>query len=199
MPSPPPINACPEIRKFRLADLRPLQDNPRVISEEALAGLSRSLQKYGCVELIVVNVYQGLNRIVGGHQRYKVLTAAGVQECIAVVVNVPPAEERLLNVALNNPNIQGEFSDSLPTFIDGLRHDLGDNAFLLQDLLVDDLAPIDLGAGVGDKPRHERQSIEPYRRTHVLLSFPPELLSQIGELLEQIRQCPGVEYEQSSN
>jgi ParB-like chromosome segregation protein Spo0J len=198
MPNVASINACPEIRRFQLSDLHPLEDNPRVISDEALAGLSRSLETYGCVELIVVNVWQGLNRIVGGHQRYKVLLAKGVQECMAVVVDIPPAQERLLNVALNNPNIQGQFSDSLATFIDGLRHDLGDDSFLLGDLLVDDLAPVDLGESL-EKPRPQQQSLEPYQRTHVLLSFPPEVLSQIGDLLEQIRQCPGVEYEQSSN
>ena len=39
----------------------------------------------------------------------------------------------------------------------------------------------------------------PYSMTHVLLSFPPEKLMQIQELLERIKEFEFVEYEQSSN
>lgn len=190
-----PINACPEVRRFRVGDLQPSPDNPRDISDEALAGLSKSLSRFGCVEPLVVNVRDGANRIIGGHQRYKVLKEAGVQECIVIVVDVDPDEERLMNVSLNNPNIQGEFSEGLATYIDDLRSRVDSSLF--GDLQLDALAPLNLVET--DPPKPTREKIEPYKRTHVLLSFPPEVLDKIGGLLERIRECPEVEYEQSSN
>jgi hypothetical protein len=188
------INACPEVRRMKLADLHPSPSNPRTISDEALSGLSKSLERFGCVEPLVVNVRNVANTIVGGHQRYRALKEAGVQECLVICVDVDPKEEKLLNVSLNNPNIQGQFSDSLPGFIDDLRINLDEQIF--SDLQLDALAPANLGL---DTAGMRRENLEPYRRTHVLLSFAPDVLPEIDSLLEQIRQCPEVEYEQSSN
>lgn len=41
--------------------------------------------------------------------------------------------------------------------------------------------------------------IEPYQKTHILLSFPPDKLIHIQTLIEQISKVEGVEIEQSSN
>jgi hypothetical protein len=41
--------------------------------------------------------------------------------------------------------------------------------------------------------------LKPYKRTHVLLSFPPERMADIQHLLEQIVKFKDVEYEQGAN
>ena len=41
--------------------------------------------------------------------------------------------------------------------------------------------------------------LQPYTRTHILLSFPPALLVKVQEKLKGIIAIPGVEYEQASN
>jgi len=46
----PEIAACPDVRKFKLSQLKPAAYNPRVISEENLAALVAGLQRFGCVE-----------------------------------------------------------------------------------------------------------------------------------------------------
>ena len=61
----------PLFKKFRMKDLNPAEYNPRVISDEALEGLTVSLMMFGCVEPIIVNVRDDRNVIVGGHQRHK--------------------------------------------------------------------------------------------------------------------------------
>ena len=101
--------AGPEIATFAVGELQAAQYNPRVMSEEAMAGLRHSLERFGCVEPVVVNTYRGRRTIVGGHQRVKALQAMGVEQVTCVVVKLPPAEEKLLNVTLNNPHIQGQF------------------------------------------------------------------------------------------
>jgi ParB-like chromosome segregation protein Spo0J len=121
----------PGLKKFQLAKLRGAKYNPHAISEEALAGLTKSLERFGCVEPIVVNIRGGRNRIVGGHSRREGLLALGVTEAICVTVDLSDADEKLLNVALNNPQIQGEFTEALGPLIDKLRKDLGEDGALV--------------------------------------------------------------------
>lgn len=129
--------ACPEIRTFKLAELAAADYNPRTIGKEAMEGLAYSIQRFGCVEPIIVNVREGQNRIVGGHQRHKALTAAGVAEALCVTVDLDDSEERLLNLSLNNPEIQGEFIDSLDAYIEDLAGTVEDVVIL--NLRIDHL------------------------------------------------------------
>jgi DNA modification methylase len=128
------IDACPEVRTFKLSDIHEAPYNPRVISEEALEGLAFSIQKFGCVEPIIVNVRDGRNIIIGGHQRRKVLAAGGVKECLCVVVDLNEKQEKVLNLSLNNTEIQGRFIELIGEYIDNLSGDVGDK--LLLDLKI---------------------------------------------------------------
>jgi ParB-like chromosome segregation protein Spo0J len=91
-----------------LAELTPAPYNPRQISPEALAGLRGSVERFGLVEPVVWNRRTG--SVVGGHQRLKVLQAMGESSTQVIVVDLPEAEEKALNVALNSPSISGEFT-----------------------------------------------------------------------------------------
>lgn len=61
------------------------------------------------------------------------------------------------------------------------------------------------GVDVDGNPENKNEKIKgeealkPYYQTHVLLSFSPDVLLEIEQLLEKIKNTPGVEYEQSSN
>lgn len=114
------------LREFRLDALQLADYNPRTISDEALAGLTKSIERFGCVEPIIVNIRGGRNRIVGGHQRAKAMLALGQTTATCVTVSCTDAEERLLNVTLNNPHLQGQFTDSLAAMIEELRTQIGD-------------------------------------------------------------------------
>lgn len=125
-----PAPVQPGIEQLCLQDLKPADYNPRVISDEALAGLARSMERFGCVEPIVVNIRGGKNVIVGGHQRHKALMAAGATVCTCVTVDLSPADEKILNLALNNPRTQGEFIAELGDYIDELRSKIGGDDYL---------------------------------------------------------------------
>lgn len=184
----------PQLKELRLADLHPAQYNPRTISDEALAGLTKSIERFGCVELIVVNVHGGSNQIVGGHQRLKALQALGHDRAICVTVDCSPDDEQLLNISLNNPNLAGHFSEQLSLQIDDLRRQCSPD--LLSSLRIGDLSP---DPSKGHTPEVCWETLGPYKRTHILLSFPPEVIVEISESLERIIKNPKVEYEQSSN
>ena len=116
----------------RVGELLPADYNPRTISDEALAGLGQSIGRYGLVQPIIVNARTG--RVVGGHQRLKVLQAKGVEATDVVVVDVEEAEEKALNLALNSPRISGEWTaDALGLLeeVVGALPDLGESLRLL--------------------------------------------------------------------
>jgi DNA modification methylase len=131
----------PEIRPFRLSELNPAAYNPRTISDANMKGLQSSISRFNCVELIVVNVRDGHNVIVGGHQRHRALSylQGPDAEVDCVVVDLSEAEERLLNITLNNPEIQGDFDIAkLAESIEKIRLDMpGDTG--LVDLRIDQL------------------------------------------------------------
>ena len=124
-------NGIPEIETFAIGDLVAADYNPRVISDEAMAGLAASIERFGCVEPVVVNTYRGKRTIVGGHQRVTALQQMGAESVACVVVKLAPAEEKLLNVTLNNPRIQGKFIEQIEAFIDNLRDEIADDKAIL--------------------------------------------------------------------
>ena len=97
-----------EIRVVRFEDVKPMLDNPRVIDEKSFRGLKASIDRFGYVEPIIWNEDTG--NIVGGHQRFRVLQEMGATEAKMVIVNVAKAEEMSLNLTLNNPEIEGEYT-----------------------------------------------------------------------------------------
>ena len=99
-----------EIRKFRLTDINPAPYNPRKNLQPGDAqyeAIKNSIERFGFVETLVVNVRDGGNVLVGGHQRYKILLEMGVQEIESAVVDINEDEEKALNIALNK--IEGEW------------------------------------------------------------------------------------------
>jgi len=129
-PAGPGPGAVPHVATFKVAQLQVAPYNPREISDEALTGLTSSIQEFGCVAPIVVNVRTKRPRVVGGHQRLKALQELGIEEVLCVTVNVAPDKEKLLNVTLNNPQIQGAFTTNLAEYLDNLRGKLKDKTLL---------------------------------------------------------------------
>ena len=119
------INVQPEIVEVKVADLNPAPYNPREISEGAYSGLKHSLEKFGYVGLIVVNKRN--MRIVGGHQRYKILQEYDVESVKVIMVDLNEIEEQAMNLTLNNNEIGGEWTASLIPLIERLRKEASED------------------------------------------------------------------------
>lgn len=137
---------CPQVTKIKISELTEAEYNPRIITDSALDGLTASLKKFGCVEPIVVNTRGAMKRIVGGHQRVKALARLGQKEAVCITVDLDKNEEKLLNITLNNPEIQGAFIKQLDDYIDELKGKLDTAEYL--DLRIDCLRG---GAGIKEK------------------------------------------------
>ena len=109
------------IEKKNTADLIPADYNPRKDlkpGDPEYEKLKRSLEQFGYVEPVIWNKATG--RVVGGHQRLKVLIDIGITEVECVVVDLPEDKEKALNIALNK--ISGDWDkDKLAVLIADLQ------------------------------------------------------------------------------
>jgi len=119
------INIKPEISDIKLSDIKPAPYNPREISNEALSGLRHSLEKFGYVDLMIVN--KRSMRVISGHQRYKILQAEGVETVTAILVDVDEIQEQAMNVTLNNQEIAGYWTAALIPLLERLRNEAADD------------------------------------------------------------------------
>ena len=103
-----------------ISELIPAAYNPRRISQAEYEKLKRSINEFGYVEPVIWNERTG--KVVGGHQRLKVLSDIGEREITCVIVDLPEAKEKALNIALNK--ISGEWdNEKLSSLIEDLRLD----------------------------------------------------------------------------
>lgn len=119
------ISGIPEVKIMQLSDIKLAPYNPREITNEAIQGLQTSLEKFGYVNLLVVNKRN--MTIIAGEQRYKILSAAGVKKALAILVNVDKVTEQAMNVTLNNPQIMGTWTKALIPLLEKLRNEIGDD------------------------------------------------------------------------
>jgi len=177
----------------KIKDLKPAPYNPRRIDEKALDGLKGSIRRFGLVQEIVVN--RRSMTIVGGHQRVKAAMDAGLAEVPVVYVDLDDGEEAVLNVTLNNPEIQGSFTDG----VDGLLESIDVDDDLFSDVGLDLLIGKEDDAPHLDEEHVDLTSV-PYRRVNVLVSVPIDMWDgEIVELFSRIREMDGVEYDQNAN
>ena len=109
------------IEKKNTADLLPADYNPRKDlkpGDTEYEKLKRSIEQFGYVEPVIWNKTTG--RVVGGHQRLKVLMDMGITEVECVVVEMDESQEKALNIALNK--ISGDWDkDKLALLIADLQ------------------------------------------------------------------------------
>ena len=146
------------MKMVTIDEIAPSPDNPREISPDAFEGLRASLARFGCIELMVVN--QRTMKIVGGHQRYKVLRDAGVKRVPVILVDLDKTNARLLNISLNNPAIQGAWTSAVIKQLEGLREQIGDEFdALCLDELRKEVSVLDVEPVNGSAMQNARDAI----------------------------------------
>lgn len=133
-----------EYKEMDLAQLSPDPNNPRTIGDKAMRSLTASVRRFGLVQPIVVNKTTG--HVVGGHQRIQALRKLGQKHAMVAIGEWTLAEERALNVTLNNPAVQGKF--------DRPDEYLGDS---LQGLSLSDFRELNLESVFPKEAKEKRQ------------------------------------------
>lgn len=128
------------IQRIAIKDLLPAEYNPRKDlqpGDKEYDQLKQSLETFGYVEPVIWNERTG--RVVGGHQRLKVLQELGHDTIDCVVVDLDESDEKALNIALNK--ISGDWDKDklalLMADLESLDYDLALTGFDVAEL--DDL------------------------------------------------------------
>ena len=79
-----------EYTRKKLADIKPYENNPRVI-DDAVEDVKESIRQCGYVAPIIIDE-DGV--ILAGHTRYRALTEMGWEECDVVIVSGLSEEQR---------------------------------------------------------------------------------------------------------
>ena len=136
--------------QITIDDLAPNPRNPRKIKDAARKGLNRSLEKFGDLSGITFNRTTG--QLVCGHQRLDELRKmggeyrdgaiwVGSREYRVRVVDWDEALEREANVAANNPQIHGDWDDTIGDYLREIQAGMSEEEFseLQFDALADEL------------------------------------------------------------
>lgn len=100
-----------DIQTIPTDQIKPAAYNPRKDlqpGDPEYRAIKRSLTDYGLLEPLIWNRRTG--NLVGGHQRFKILTAEGATELPVSVVDLDQAQEKALNLALNR--VQGAWDEA---------------------------------------------------------------------------------------
>jgi DNA modification methylase len=87
--------------------LKDWTENPRLITEGQYLALAKNVRKFGIVDPLIVDQHC---KIVGGHQRIKVLRQLGMKTVPVVKLPLSRREFKVLNLALNK--ISGEWDQT---------------------------------------------------------------------------------------
>ncbi|HEY4326366.1 MAG TPA: ParB N-terminal domain-containing protein [Mucilaginibacter sp.] len=179
-----------EIIYRKTIDLDTLYNNPRFIKDGDFAILCKSIKdnpEHFEARPLILSDRTGLLVVIAGNMRLRAAIHLGIKSVPTILLSgLTEEKEKEIIIRDNINNGEWNFDDlekdwsDLPLSEWGL--DLPENTF-------------------GEKIEPEIKEVEltPFKKTHVLLSFSPEKLLELTELLEQIKNIPGVEYEQASN
>lgn len=183
-----------ERKTLPIGDLKPFAGNPRKMSREAREGLRTSIDRFGLVQEIVVN--RRTMHVVGGHQRLEVLAERGETEVPVALVDLDEDGERALNVALNNPKIQGEFTADLEDLLKETSDELleGLRTPELEKQLHRQLAVEEERA----KREFELQGVDvkpPPKMVWAFVGMPSDRYHEIADHLDAIARVDGVQFD----
>lgn len=133
------------LQDLELDSLNPAPYNPRIMRDNQFNGLVHSLKTFGQTENLIVN--KDLT-IISGHQRYEAMKFLGWKTASCNVVDLTKAQEKKLNLTMNNKHISGDWDDlKLAELLEEIK--LDDD---YEPLQLHKLEPLDLS----EKPKKRK-------------------------------------------
>tara|TARA_R100000329_G_C7594769_1_gene210866 strand:- start:150 stop:632 length:483 start_codon:yes stop_codon:yes gene_type:complete len=143
--------------KITLVEINSLKDavyNPRQMTSKQYNDLKISMEKFGLVDPIIINMD---NTVIGGHQRLRVLRDLGALNVPTVRLNLSKKDEKELNVRLNKNTGSWDL-------------DILANEFDVVDLLDWGFKHIELGFNI-DKIDEEKPSVITIKEEDTIEAF----------------------------
>jgi hypothetical protein len=168
-----------------LKDIHINKSNPRIIKDDKFYKLVNSIKDFPKMLELRPIIIDESKMILGGNMRYKALLHLKYKEIPDTWVKVASElteEERKRFIVEDNVS----FGD-------------WDYDVLKLEWNMDNL--IDWGIDIDISPMTEKKTIpiEPYKMSHILISYPPELHSEVNEAILNLLNNSRVQIERSSN
>lgn len=185
-------------KTVKLSSLIPDDKNFNKGTDLGSAMLKKSMNKFGTTRSIVIDKN---NKIIAGNKSADTAGALGIDN-----VQIIESDGKTL-FAIRRNDIDLDTPE-------GREMALADNIAAKENIIIDaELVEAELGEVVmeeyhmidsdeesgGGAAKSMKENLLPFKRTHVLLSFHPQLLLKLQAHLQAITEIEGVEYEQSSN
>jgi len=174
-----------EYRKIK--DLKELPGNPRTISDKQFDILVKSIEDnkdFFEARPLILSDRTGELVVLGGNQRLKAAKRLKLSKVPTYLIK-DLTEEREKEITIRDNVSNGDWSWDI----------IGDqwNKEELEGW------GLEIGNDENEDIEIKQVEITPYKRTHILISFPPERLSEIEHLISELAKMDFIEYEQSSN
>lgn len=183
--------------KNKISDLIPDDRNFNAGSEFGNSLIEKSLRKFGAGRSILIDKN---NKIIAGNKTVENSAAIGLED----VVIVESDGTKIIAVKRTDIDLNTKRGRELA---------LADNATAKANITWDfeninidfdtqeskDWGVIDFTEEPQNKAEKEILELQPFNKTHILLSFKPEKLIEIQKYIDKILEIESVEYEQSSN
>jgi hypothetical protein len=185
--------------KIKIVELIPDNKNVNKGSEFGNALLSKSIGRNGLGRSILLDKN---NRIIAGNKTVENAGALGIED----VQIVETDGKRIIAVKRMDIDLDSKAGREL-ALADNIvsKHNYVEDAEVLEAVVEEyningkewgiEGAP-EASGGPG---KIKKENITSFQKTHILLSFHPQLMLKIQKHLEEITKIEGVEYEQSSN
>lgn len=173
-----------KIEFVKISLIKSNPDNPRTIKDADFFKLVDSIRNFPKMLLIRPIVVNEDMMILGGSQRMKAAQEAGMREVPIIRASMlTPVEQKEFIIKDNISS--GDWDRELL--------DMQWDQTQLQKWGMEEFAVKKTTEPI------EQKELTAFRKTHVLISFPPEKIHLVQQMLEKIKSTPGIEYEQSSN
>lgn len=159
-----------KIIERKISELKPAEYNPRQLTDKQFKDLKKSLNKFGFVDPVIVNMHpERKNVIIGGHQRLKVWESLGNDTAPTVELSLTLAEEQELNVRLNRNTGQWDYEILANLFEEDNLIDWGFDRFELGMTGGSDDDALNFGAGKDSKEAGSRDDKDTDNEIHAKL------------------------------
>lgn len=183
--------------KIKVSDLQFDDNNLNNGTDEGNAMLEHSLQKLGTGRSILVDKN---GKIIAGNKTTEAALKLGMNDAIIVESD----GKKLVVVKRTDVDLDTKKGREL-AIADNQVQDV--NYSLNEETAMEQCNTYDIdreewalpSEDDEEQPKSKTVDLKAFQKTHVLLSFPPDLLIEIQDLLEAISKVEGVEIEQSSN
>jgi ParB-like chromosome segregation protein Spo0J len=174
---------------MKLSEIYSNPNNPRLIKDERFKILVKSIQEFPKMMDLRPIIVDSYGMIIGGNMRFKALRELkykDVPESWIKKADQLTEEEKKRFIIADNVGF-GEHDFDILT-----------NEWDL-DQLNDWGLEINTEEELEEKGKIEKKEIKSFQKTHILLSFSPEKMIEIQDMLQKIKDIEGIEYEQASN